>query len=143
MSKPSPLKVFITYSHKNALEKDELIICLATMKDDKDIDIWHDAETTAGNKFRETIPERLIESDILLYLVSRYSLASESCKKELMEALERGKEVIPIILEDCDWEAARRLSGFKALPDDGQAINEWTPESKGWQNVVERYPKNR
>ena len=35
MNKPSPLKVFITYSHRNRAEKDELITCLATMEDDK------------------------------------------------------------------------------------------------------------
>ena len=136
MNKPSPLKVFITYSHKNALEKDELITCLATMERKGAIEIWHDSEMLASDKWNETIYKNLAESDILLYLVSRYSLASKNCNKELTEALQKDTKIISIILENCDWKE-HELSSFIALPDDGRAINKWIPESDGWQNVVD------
>ena len=55
MSKPSPLKVFITYSHRNRAEKDELITCLATMERKGAIEIWHDSEMLASDKWNETI----------------------------------------------------------------------------------------
>ena len=135
MNKSSPLKVFITYSHRNRAEKDELKISLSLMGRKGEIEIWHDNEMLAGDKWSENISESLAKSDILLYLVSRYSLDSENCNKELAEALQKDKKVIPIILEDCDWQS-HELSGFEVLPNKGKAINEWTPESKGWQNVV-------
>ena len=75
------------------------------------------------------------ESDILLYLVSTYSLASENCNKELTEALNANVRVIPIILEHCDW-LDHQLSDFQVLPDKGRPINVWGNENEGWQSIV-------
>ena len=130
-----PLKIFITYAHKNTTAKDELITRLAVMKRQNKLVTWHDAEMTGGTKWREDIFRYLADSDLLLYLVSAASLESENCNKELSEALNFNIRVIPIILEDCDWQY-HQLSEFQAFPDKGKPINEWQPESKGWQNVI-------
>jgi tetratricopeptide (TPR) repeat protein len=134
MSKP--LKIFITYAHKDTKAKDELITRLGVMKREGLISIWHDNEITAGDTWRDAIFNNLNDSDILLYLVSAYSLDSENCNKELAEALNTDITVISVILEDCDWKNAR-LSGLQALPEKGKPINTWRPKAKGWQNVVE------
>ncbi len=134
MSKP--LKVFITYSHKNTAEKDELITRLALLKREGIISIWHDNEILPGDKWRDAIFSNLADSDLLLYLTSADSLESENCNKELAAALNTEIRVIPIILEHCDWQNYQ-LSDFQALPDRGNPIDEWQPESKGWQNVVD------
>ena len=133
MSKPP--KIFIAYSHRNRAEKDELEKSLSIMEQKKEIKIWHDNEMLPGGEWRETISKRLAESDILLYLVSSYSLASKNLNIEMAKALGRGKKAIPIILEDCDWQA-HELSSFQVLPDNGKPINRWEPRSDGWQNVV-------
>ena len=133
------LKVFITYSHTDSAAKDKLITCLAVMKREGLISIWHDNEMLGGDKWRDAIFNNLADSDILLYLVSAKSLESENCNKELAIALDEKIKVIPIILEACDWENDQ-LSELQALPDKGKPINdinEWNPESKGWQNVVD------
>ena len=129
------LKGFITYAHKNTAAKDELITRLAVMQQQNKLVTWHDAEMTGGTKWREDIFKHLADSHILLYLVSAASLASENCNKELAEAVSSNIRIIPIILEDCDWQY-HQLSDFQAFPDKGKPINEWQPESKGWQNVV-------
>ena len=134
MSKP--LKMFITYAHKNTKAKDELVAHLAVMKREGLISIWHDNEITAGDTWRDAIFSNLDDSDILLYLVSAYSLASENCNKELAEALNADIKVISVILEDCDWKNDR-LSDLQVLPEKGKPINTWRPRAKGWQNVVE------
>ena len=134
MSKP--LKIFITYSHINTEAKDKLITCLTVMKCEGLISIWHDNEILGGDKWREEIfSTNLPNSDILIYLVSADSLASENCNKELSEALKRGIRVIPIILEHCDW-LHHQLSSFEVLPHKGTPIIKWDDESEGWQNVV-------
>ena len=133
------LKIFITYAHKNSDAKDELITSLDVLKQNGLIDIWHDNEILHGDKWRDEIFNNLADSDILLYLTCRYSLASENCNKELTAALKPNIRVIPIILEHCDWKN-HQLSEFQALPDKGKPIydiNEWNAESKGWQNVVD------
>ena len=131
------LKVFITYSHTDSAEKDKLITRLAVMKREGLISIWHDNEILGGDKWREEIfSTNLPNSDILLYLVSAESLASKNCNKELAIALDEKIRVIPIILEACDWENDQ-LSDFQAFPEGVKPINEWDPESKGWQSVVD------
>ncbi len=130
-----PLKVFITYSHEDTDSKDKLRQCLAVMEQQGLITIWHDNEILPGDKWYKKISKNLNDSDILLYIVSASSLASKNCNKELADALSGEIRIIPIILEDCDWQN-HQLSDVQALPDQGKPINEWQPESKGWQNVV-------
>ena len=130
-----PLKVFITYSHEDTGSKDKLRQCLNVMEQQGMITIWHDDEILPGDKWYEDISKNLADSDILLYLVSASSLASKNYNKELGEALSGEIRVIPIILEDCDWQN-HQLSNVQALPDKGKPINKWQPESKGWQSVV-------
>jgi tetratricopeptide (TPR) repeat protein len=134
MSKP--LKVFVTYSHKDTLAKDKLITLLAGLESENLIDIWHDSKITAGDTWRDTIFNNLADSDILFYLVSGSSLDSEICQTELIRSLSGNIRVIPIILERCDWPN-HQLSDFQVLPDKAKPISEWRPESKGWENVLD------
>ena len=133
MSKP--LKGFITYSHKDAAAKDKFREHLAVMEQKNELTTWHDGEITAGNEWYEDISKNLAEADILLYLVSAASLASENCNKELAEALTADIKVIPIILEHCDW-MQHQISDFEVLPLKGKPISKWEDPSEGWQNVV-------
>ena len=131
-----PLKGFIAYSHKNSTEKDALRMYLAVMEQQNKLVTWHDGDITAGDRAsQEGILKEVVDSDILLYLVSAASLASKNCNKELAEALNAKIRVIPIILESCDW-LNHKLSDFQALPNKGLPINKWHPESDVWQNVV-------
>ena len=130
-----PLKVFITYSHKDPQENKDLKTHLAVMEQNGEIKIWDDNEILPGDEWYKDISNNLFTSDILLYLVSHTSLASENCNKELAEALGEKIRVIPIILEDCDWRS-HKVSKLEVLPDKGKPINEWQPKNRGWQNVV-------
>ena len=101
------------------------------------ISIWHDNEILGGDKWREEIfSTNLPNSELLFYLVSADSLASENCNRELAIALDEKIRVIPIILEACDWKNDQ-LGDCQAFPEKGKPINEWQPESKGWQSVVD------
>ena len=133
MSKP--IKVFITYAHVDSAAKDRLINLLASMKCENLISIWEDNKIIPGDSWHDTIFRNLADSDILLYLVSANSLASENCNRELSKALTANIRTIPIILEQCDWRD-HQLSNFMALPNEGIPIIEWAPESKGWQSVI-------
>ena len=132
-----PLKGFITYSHEDVEKKEELRKHLAVMEQQNELVTWDDGQFTPGDKaLQEDILKEVADSDVLLYLVSAASLASENCNKELAEALKREIRVIPIILEHCDW-LNHRLSGFEVLPDKGLPITKWEDKSEGWQNVVD------
>ena len=150
-------KAFITYSHNDKEERKELRTRLAVMENRGEIELWDDNEILPGDEWYRDIADNLANSDILLYLVSAASLASNNCNKELAEALKTDTRVIPIILEACDWEnhqlrSTKALSAeglhpnrwepqilgdIQVLPAEGKPLNEWNPRSKGWQNVVE------
>ena len=132
----TPLKVFITYSHKDLQQNAELKTRLAVMENEGKITLWDDNEILPGDEWYKDISTNLDSSDILLYLVSAASLASKNCNKELAGALEINIRVIPIILENCDWEN-HQLSCFEVLPHKGKPISKWDHESDGWQNVVD------
>ncbi len=88
MSKP--LKGFITYSHEDTEQKNELRKRLAVMEQQDELVTWDDSQLTPGDKaLQEDILREVADSDLLLYLVSAASLASENCKKELEEASKR------------------------------------------------------
>jgi tetratricopeptide (TPR) repeat protein len=129
------LKIFIAYAYKDTKAKDQLMICLHKIKSEGLISIWYDNEILAGDKWRDVISSDLTDSDILLYLVSADSLASRNCNRELSIALKENTRIIPIILENCDWQN-HQLSNFEVLPEKGKPITQWDPESKGWQNVI-------
>ena len=131
-----PLKIFIIYAHKDKAAKDKLIAHLGVMEKKGEIKFWDDNEIRLGDKWYKKISNNLATSDILFYLVSAVSLASENCNRELAKALSAKIRVIPILLERCDW-LNHQLSDIQILPAEGKPINEWFPDSRGWQNVVE------
>ena len=132
-----PLKGFITYSHRNAEQKDKLRECLAVMEQQNELVTWDDCQLTSGDEaLQEDILEKVADSDLLIYLVSAASLASKNCNRELAEALTREIRVIPILLEHCDW-LRHQISRFEALPHKGEPLTKWEDPSEGWQNVIE------
>ena len=132
-----PLKGFITYSHEDTAAKNELRKRLAVMEQQNELVTWDDGQLTPGDgALQEDILKNVVDSDLLLYLVSAASLASKNCNRELVEGLDREIRIIPIILEPCDWQT-HQLSDFQVLPDRGLPINKWQPENQGWQNVIE------
>ena len=131
------LKGFITYSHEDTEQKDELRKRLAVMEQQNELVPWDDGQLTPGDKaLQEDILKEVADSDLLLYLVSAASLASENCKKELEEASKRNIRVISILLEYCDWKH-HQLSGFEVLPYKGKPLTKWKDKTEGWQNVVD------
>ena len=132
-----PLKGFITYAHKDTEAKEELREYLAVMEQNKELVTWEDGQLTPGDEaLQEGLLEKVADSDLLLYLVSAASLASKNCNRELTKALKQNIRIIPIILKHCDW-LNHQVKGFEVLPHKGKPLNEWIPESKGWQNVVD------
>ncbi len=131
----APQKIFITYAHQDIEAQKKLKTYFALMEREGKIAFWDDNKIPPSSEWFKNISNNLADSDILLYLVSPRSLASDNCKKELAVALHTEARIIPIILENCDW-LNHQLSNFQALPDKGLPINRWQPEEDGWLNVV-------
>ena len=143
------IKIFYSYCRKDSEAKEKLDIHLSQLKKNGVIDTWHDKEILAGAEWENEINQHLIEADIVLFLLSVDFLNSENCGKELEYAKEHKKRIIPIILNDCAWEAFKfedgsKLNSLQAIPNndkDLQPISRWGDSNKAWHTVHEELKK--
>lgn len=134
------IDVFIAYARKDVAYLDALRTYLKPLSRKNSINIWYDGEIAPGTVWEEQVKANLHNADIILLLVSAYSLDSDYFHdKEMADALKRHAEektiVIPVILSDCIWEITD-LQHLQALPQNGKAIKEWDDESRAYANIV-------
>ena len=109
---------FISYSHKDDAHREQLVIHLATLRDDGLLRAWDDRRIRPGDDWQARIDEALATAGVILLLVSPDFLASEHCKAEMKAALERPDAVvIPIILRPSDWQTTP-IARLQGLPRD-------------------------
>lgn len=97
------MSVFISYSHRDF----EIVEKIATYLVSRNIHIWIDKwQLNHGDSLIKKIQEAITESSVLLIMLSKNSIESEWCKKELTAGLLRELEekrvvTIPVLLDDC------------------------------------------
>ena len=136
-----PLKVFISYSHKDEALKNELEEHLALLKRLGKIQIWQDRAIDAGEEWNEKIRQALDTADIILLLVTSRFINSDFCfSKEMHRAMMRHEQktarVIPIIIAPCSWQDAP-FSKLQVLPTDGKSVTEWSNRDSAFLKVTE------
>jgi hypothetical protein len=133
--------VFFSYSHHDEHMRDELEKHLAVLKRQGLVETWHDRRILAGNGLKEEIDQNLIESNLILLLVSPDLLASDyCCSKEMQKALEMRSQgvawVIPIILDHCDWKNTP-LKNLLACPQDGKPVSDYPNPNKAFSEIAQ------
>jgi hypothetical protein len=134
-------KLFISYSHKDEVLRALLETHLSMLKNLKVIDIWYDRKIMAGDEFARSIDSNLLDSQIIVLLVSPDFLASDYCwgveMKEAMIQHEKGlARVIPVILRPCDnWHAAP-FGKLLAVPKDGKPVTLWSNTDEAFSDVA-------
>jgi hypothetical protein len=123
------LKVFVSYSHVDKELKERLINHLYPLERENLIQVWADQQIPAGGDWNKEIANKLVESDIVLTLVSIDFINSKYCydvelEKALVREAEGKAKVIPVILRSCLWTKSP-LGRLKALPTDGKAVTTW------------------
>lgn len=134
-----PVRVFISYSHKDEELKDELLKHLTKLRRDGLIDCWHDRKISGGSEWAGKIDENLNTSQIVLLLISVDFLHSDYCYDlEMRRALERHESrkarVIPILLRPVDWSDCpfRKLQAF---PPDNKPVTDWPNRDKAFVSI--------
>jgi small GTP-binding protein len=123
----SPLKIFISYSHKDETFKDALVTMLAGLQRRGVVDAWEDQRIEAGDEWNKSIQDAMNDCDLSLLLVSPDYLASRFIQEEEQpKLLQRRQEmqlrVIPIIVRPCKWQSEPVLKDLQALPKNGKAV---------------------
>jgi small GTP-binding protein len=138
----APLKIFVSYSHKDEKLKDELMTMLAGMQRRGIVDTWQDRRIEPGDEWNKVIQDKMDECDLALLLVSADYLASPFIQEaEQPKLLERRKEmqlrVIPIIVRPCKWQSEPVLKDLQALPKNGKAVIKFTKATGARDQVWE------
>ena len=140
-ARPSPpLKVFLSYSHRDEELCQRFLVHLSQLKRDGLIEPWHDRRITAGSEWANDISEHLKSAHIIILLVTADFLNSDYCNDiEMTHALERREKgealVVPVILRPCDWQTSR-FSRLQALPDGGKPVVDWQTQDHGFLDAV-------
>jgi hypothetical protein len=134
------VKVFFSYSHNDEADRNELEKHLAILKRENLIETWHDRRILAGADLGNEIDQNLVESNLVLLLVSPDFLASDYCySKEMQKALKMKSEgvtrIIPIILEHCDWKNTP-LKDLRACPQDGKPVSDYPNPNKAFNEIT-------
>ncbi len=124
-----PLKVFISYAHKDEPLKKQLRSHLRAMERANRIVVWDDRAIDAGANWERAILDQLAEADILLLLISAAFIDSDYCYgEEMAKALERHlageARIVPVLLAPCQWQLLPLLAEHRVqmIPRDGRPV---------------------
>lgn len=132
MTKPL---VFISYSHKDEIEKEQLVAHLKVLETSGLIELWVDDKIEGGADWELEIKQKISQAKVVILLVSANFLTSEFIlSKEIPDFLERrqkeGLIVFPIIAKNCAWDSFDWLAKMNVKPKNG------TPVWSGNDNLV-------
>jgi len=88
--------LFVSYSHRDT---NKVYPILDELSDNK-YRIWYDEACENGNDFRDELRQRIKNSEAVLLFVSKSSMHSKFCGMEVIVAVENGKKLFPIFLDN-------------------------------------------
>lgn len=91
--------IFFSYSRENS----ETVLELAKELRSAGADIWLDQlDIKPGTRWDQSIEDALASSQTLLVVLSKAAVGSNNVMDEVSYALEEGKTVVPVLLEECE-----------------------------------------
>jgi internalin A len=135
------LRLFISYSRHDTHHKDTLLKHLSGLRDQ--VVTWHDRDILPGEDWDGRIKAELNKADIVLYLVTHHSMATDYIQQVELPFIQKRCDagectLVPVIVDYCKWQ---RLDFAKqnALPDKGNPITSkgWDNENHAWLNVLD------
>lgn len=137
--KKEKVKIFFSYAHKDREYLEEFKEYIKIFERNELVERWDDNELIVGEKWDYSIKEKIYSADIIIFLLSSTSLASDHIYnhelKIAFELKEMGESyVVPIIIKECLWDMTE-FSEFQILPLDGKAVNSWTIREEAWASV--------
>jgi len=135
-TKKEKVKLFFSYAHDDREYLNEFKDYIKIFERNGLVERWDDNELIVGEKWDNTIKDKIYSADIIILLLSASSLASDYIyNNELKIAFELNEideaHVIPIIIKDCLWDMTE-FKDFQTLPRDGKAVNSWKLREEAW-----------
>lgn len=138
------MPVFFSYSHENA----DFVDALAAQLIQNRVGVWIDRwELRVGDSITPRIQDAITQASALLVVLSKASVASDWCKREINAGLFREMEekrvvVLPLLLETCDvplFLKDKMYADFRTDRDKGlrDVLKAIAPISNSTQNRID------
>ncbi len=104
MEKPFPAYqgtdpyVFVCYAH----EDEDVVYPEMGWLHEQGVNLWYDEGISAGRIWRAEIGDAIQSATTILFYVSKASLGSSHCNREINFALDEDKTILPIYLEEVE-----------------------------------------
>ena len=137
---PTPIKIFLSYSHKDSDIKEELDTHFAPLKRSGKAQTWSDRDIELSSEWDEAIKRELEEADIILLLISANFIASNYIwEKEITRAMQRHEckeaRVIPIFAKKCVFEDMP-FAKLQGLPKNAKPIATFADRDEAYTEIV-------
>jgi hypothetical protein len=147
---PSPLSVvtescpliFLSYSHKNEAEKNNLLTHLRALQmAARKLDVWSDDVLSHGEFWQEEIDKALGAAKAAVLLVTSDFLASDFIQNTEVPTLlkrrkDQGLKVFPVIAKHCAWRAVPWLAELQVRPKNGAPV--WSQDTADPDEVLSK-----
>jgi internalin A len=134
------LSLFISYSHKDELFRDELRGALTAYERIGELTAWDDTCIVAGQKWEAEIVAKLERADIIVLLLSNDFILSDYCYlKEMKRAVENDAAgecaIVPIVVRACAFQKLE-LGQIQAILPGGKSIRQHKDRDAAWLKVT-------
>ena len=129
---------FISYCRK---DKDRVLPLVKDLEQQANVSCWIDLQgIESGSQFEDVIIKAINDAKIVLLMVSRHLNHNTYAKKEIDYALLKGKQVVPIILDDSDcpeW-VLFKFSGYDSINlSDKDQYRKFLLDMKNWSGALD------
>ncbi|MEW5959125.1 MAG: toll/interleukin-1 receptor domain-containing protein [Chloroflexota bacterium] len=119
--------VFISYSHKDEADKEELVSHLGVLQGEGLVEVWVDDRIGAGSDWAADINQAMSHARVAILLVTKNFLNSKFIlQTEVPRLLERRKSegvtVFPVIARPCAWRRVQWLAQMNVRPKNGDPV---------------------
>jgi TIR domain-containing protein len=125
--------IFFSYSRENS----ETVLELAKELRNAGANIWLDQlDIKPGTRWDQSIEDALASSQTLLVVLSKAAVGSNNVMDEVSYALEEGKTVVPVLLEECEIPFRLRRLQFADFTDSHEKGMETLAQALGLKDIV-------
>lgn len=140
-----PHSLFISYSHKDEVYRDELRGALTVYERKNELEVWDDTRIEPGQKWEVEILGKLESADIIVLLLSNDFIKSDYCmQKEMQWALARDAAgecaIVPIVVRNCRFDKLT-VGKIQAILPDAKPIKNHRDRDAAWLEVTKQLDK--
>ncbi|HET6592122.1 MAG TPA: TIR domain-containing protein, partial [Xanthomonadales bacterium] len=98
--------VFVSYSHLD----EKIVYQEIRWLQDHGVNIWYDTHIQAGSEWSDALADAIAGCARFVYFITPDSVASEHCRRELNLAIEEGRSIVAVHLQETDVPGGIRLN---------------------------------